>query len=111
MSGLAPGFVEIEANVYVGESGRGAFRLAAEHDVLLTQRLVLQPKLELSAYSEDDAERGIDAGLSDAEFGLRLRYEVRREIAPYLGVLWSWTETADEETSEFSAVAGLRIWF
>ena len=111
VAGLAPGFVELEANVYVGESGRGAFRLTAEHDVLLTQRLVLRPELELNAYTEDDAERGIGSGLSDAELGLRLRYEIRREIAPYLGVVWSWTETADEKTSEFAAVAGLRVWF
>jgi copper resistance protein B len=111
VAGLAPGFVEVEANVYLGESGRGALRLAVRRDVLLTQRLVLRPKLELNAFTEDDAERGIGSGLSDAEFGLRLRYEIRREIAPYLGVLWSWTETAGEETSEFTAVAGLRAWF
>jgi copper resistance protein B len=108
VSGLAPGFVEVQAQAYLGESGRAALRLAAERDVLLTQRLVLRPELELNAYTEDDAERGIDAGLSDAQFGLRLRYEIRREIAPYVGLLWSWT---DEESSEFSAVAGLRVWF
>ena len=93
------------------KAAAAALRLAAERDVLLTQRLVLRPELELNAYTEDDAERGIDAGLSDVEFGLRLRYEIRREIAPYLGLLWSWTESPDEESSEFSAVAGLRIWF
>ena len=112
VAGLAPGFIEVETSVYVGEDGRGAFRLAAERDVLLTQRLVLRPELELNAYTEDDAERDISSGLSDAELGLRLRYEIRREIAPYLGVMWSWAETAGgEDSSEFSAVAGLRVWF
>jgi copper resistance protein B len=119
MAGLAPGFIEVEASAYLGEGGRGAFRLSTERDILFTQRLALQPEIELNAYSEDDPERGIGAGLSDAELGLRLRYEIRREIAPYLGILWSWRfgETADlaeaagGESSEFSAVAGLRVWF
>ena len=74
---------------YVGDGGRTALRLSTEYDLLLTQRLVLQPERELNVYGRDDPERLIGAGLSDLELGLRLRYEFRREIAPYLGVSWS----------------------
>ncbi|HET7809971.1 MAG TPA: copper resistance protein B [Steroidobacteraceae bacterium] len=119
VAGLAPGFVETEAAVYLGEDGRSALRLKLERDCLFTQRLVLQPQLELDVYGKDDAEKLIGAGLSELSFGLRLRYEIRREIAPYVGLDWTWRfgETADlaeaagEEESGFTAVAGLRLWF
>ena len=119
VAGLAPGFVELEAMAYVGDGGRTALRLSTEYDLLLTQRLVLQPQLELDAYGEDDPERRVGAGVSDLEIGLRLRYEIRREIAPYLGVSWSkrFGQTADlaraagEETDEIAYVAGFRLWF
>jgi len=119
VSGLAPGFVELEAMAYIGDGGRTALRLSTEYDLLLTQRLVLQPQLELNAYGEDDPERTIGAGLSDLEIGLRLRYEFRREFAPYVGLSWAkkFGDTADfaraagEDDDDFSLVAGLRIWF
>ena len=105
--------------MYLGESGHGALRLTTERDFLLTQRLVLQPEFELEAYGSDDPERGLGSGLSQASLGLRLRYELRREIAPYFGLHWNWRfgatadfATADgEDADEFSAVAGLRVWF
>jgi copper resistance protein B len=79
----------------------------------------LQPQFELNAYGHDDPERLIGAGLSDLELGLRLRYELRREVAPYVGVSWlkRFGDTADlaraasEAVEEFSAVAGFRLWF
>ena len=119
IAGLAPGFVELEAMAYVGDGGRTALRLSTEYDLLLTQRLVLQPQLEVNAYGHDDPERLIGAGLSDIEIGLRLRYEIRREIAPYAGVSWSkrFGDSADlaraagMDTDEFSLVAGFRLWF
>jgi copper resistance protein B len=119
IAGLAPGFVELEAMAYVGDGGRTALRLATEYDLLLTQRLVLQPALEINAYGEDDPERLIGAGFSDLELGLRLRYEIRRELAPYLGVNWSkrfgdsadFARAAGEDPDEISFVAGLRAWF
>jgi len=118
-TGLAPGFIETEAGLYVGEDARTALRLKLERDFLFTQRLILQPELELDAYGKDDAERLIGAGLSEVSFGLRLRYELRREIAPYLGISWTWQlgDTADfaaaagEESSDFSVLAGIRAWF
>jgi copper resistance protein B len=119
VAGLAPGFIELDATAYVGDQGRAALRLSADYDLLLTQRLVLQPETEINFYSEEDPERLIGTGLSDLEIGLRLRYEFRREIAPYLGVSWSkrFGDSADlaraagEDADEISMVAGIRLWF
>lgn len=117
--GLAPYFVEIDAALYVAEEGRTALRLEAEYDVLITQRWILQPSFELAAYGKDDVENGIASGISDVELGLRLRYEIRREIAPYIGVQWErlFGGTADSARSagadadELLLVVGLRAWF
>ncbi len=119
VAGLAPGFFETEVIAYVGESGRTALRLATEVDVLVTQKLVLQPQLEVAAFGKDDPERMIGSGLSGAELSLRLRYDLTNQFAPYVGVGWEWSfgNTADlaraagEETSEFAVRAGVRAWF
>lgn len=119
VQGLAPYWFEVEALAYVGEEGRTAANFSAEYEMFLTQRLVLQPKLELKLYGKDDPANGIGSGFSDAELGLRLRYEIRREFAPYLGVVWSrkFGETADlapeqgNDADELQLVAGLRVWF
>lgn len=119
VQGLAPYKFEVAATAYVGESGRLAARAEAEYELLLSNRLILQPKLEANLYSRDDPENGIGQGLSDAAFGLRLRYEFRREFAPYIGYVWSrrFGETADiadqagGHRSEGQWVAGVRFWF
>lgn len=119
VQGLAPYWFEVEALVYAGEEGRTAASLSAEYEMFLTQRLVLQPKVELDIYGNDDVANGIGSGFSDAELGLRLRYEIRREFAPYIGVLWSrkFGETADlagaqgHDANDIQFVAGLRAWF
>lgn len=119
VQGVAPYFLEIDAAIYIGEQGRAAFRFSGEYDMLITQRLVLQPELELNAYSESDPENAIGSGLADVEVGLRLRYEVRREFAPYVGVHWErkFGGTADfaraegEDADEVAFVAGVRAWF
>ena len=100
--GLAPYRFNVQATAYAGEGGRTALRVETEYDMLLTNRLILQPRLELDAYAKDDPSRNIDSGIS-MELGLRLRYEIRREIAPYMGVTW--------DTHELQALGGLRIWF
>ena len=118
VAGLAPYFFTIEATAYVGDAGRTAARFRTEYELLFTQRLILQPEFELNAYGKDDPERHIGAGFSELQLGLRLRYEIRREFAPYLGVAWlrSLGKTADlmrdagEDTSVFQVVAGVRIW-
>ena len=119
MAGMAPGFVEIEAAAYYGEGGRSAFRLTTQRDLLLTQRLVLQPELELAAYGRDDPEKLVGAGLSDLKLGLRVRYEWRREFAPYVGVRWvghfgasaDLRRAAGEDPDELLWLAGVRAWF
>jgi copper resistance protein B len=115
IEGLAPQWFDVEAAIYLGEEGRTAFRADVSYDLLLTQRLVLQPQIEADVYGKDDPERGIGSGLSDIEAGLRLRYEVRRELAPYIGVHWvrRFGETADlaGDESDTRFVAGVRVWF
>jgi len=119
MQGLAPYWFEVDATAYVGEQGRLGFNLESEYELLLTQKLILQPRIEVDVYSEPDAARGLGAGVSDAAAGLRLRYEFKREIAPYIGVEWAgkfgatkdFARAAGEDTSETRFVAGLRFWF
>ena len=116
VEGLAPQWFDVEAAVYVGEESRTALRVDVSYDLLLTQRLVLQPQVEADVYGKDDPARRIGSGLSDIEAGLRLRYEVRREFAPYIGVHWvrRFGETADlagDDRSDTRFVAGVRVWF
>ena len=89
VQGLAPYWFEVQATAYVGPQGRTALRFEAEYELLLTQRLVLQPNVKASVYGKRDPERSIGAGLSDVEAGLRLRYEITRKFAPYIGVVWN----------------------
>lgn len=119
VQGLAPYWFEVEATAYVGESGRTHARLEVEYELLFTNRLVLQPLAELEIYGKSDPARGIGAGLSTAEMGLRLRYEFRREFAPYVGLTWSrkFGRTADlareagDEVGGARFVVGVRTWF
>lgn len=117
--GLSPYWFDVEATAYVGESGRTALRLETEYELLLTQRLILQPDVEVNFYGKNDPARGIGSGLSDIDVGLRLRYEVTRKFAPYVGVVWSrkFGKTADYARTDFGQVedtqlvAGVRLWF
>lgn len=119
LQGLAPYFFEIDTTLFIGESGRTALRLEAEYELLFTQRLILTPEVEVNLYGKNDADLGVGSGLSDIEAGLRLRYEIRREFAPYIGVNWnkSFSNTADfarsagEKTDDVQWVIGVRAWF
>ena len=119
MQGLAPYWFEIDATAYVSDQGRSALRLSAEYELLFTQKLILQPRIEVNFYGVKDEERDIGAGLSSMVSGLRLRYEIRREFAPYIGVDWSskFGETANLATAagvninDTNIVAGIRAWF
>jgi copper resistance protein B len=119
VQGLSPYWFELEATAYVGQSGRTAARLRAEYEWLLTQRLILQPEAEINVYGKDDRAARIGSGLSDVQFGLRLRYEIDRQFAPYVGVNWIRRvgATADFAREDFQPVldrqivAGVRIWF
>lgn len=118
IQGLAPYWFELSATAYVGQGGRTAARVEAEYEIVFTQRLILQPKVEVNAYGKDDPARGIGSGLSDASFGLRLRYEVRRRFAPYIGVEWQrrlgatadYARQGDKSASDRQFVVGIRIW-
>jgi len=117
--GLAPQWFEVSATAYLGEGGRAAARLGVEYSLLITNRLVLQPRLDLDWYGKDDLARGIGSGLSTGEAGLRLRYEFTRRFAPYLGVSRErgFGQTArlrrneSGHAGETRAVAGIRAWF
>ena len=119
VQGLAPYWFDIEATGYVGASGRTHARFEVEYELLFTNRLVLQPLFEVELVGKSDPERGVGAGLSTTDLGFRLRYEIRREFAPYLGITWNnkWGKTADfaeaagESTGGARFVTGLRLWF
>ncbi len=119
VQGLAPYFFEVDFAAFIGESGRTAVRLEAEYEVLFTQRLILTPEIEVNVYGKDDAATGVGSGLADLEVGLRLRYEIRREFAPYIGVNWTrmYGDTADfarlegEDINDTQFVVGIRAWF
>jgi len=117
--GLAPYKFEVAATAYLGQSGQTAARVEVEYETLLTNRLVLQPLVEAEINGRDDPRRGIGSGLSTVEAGLRLRYEVTRRFAPYVGVVHerAFGRTADFRNDDGHAardtriVAGARIWF
>jgi len=117
--GLAPYMFETEGAVFVSQKGDILGRLEGWYDEHLTQRLVLQPRVELNLSAQDVPENRYGSGLVDAELGLRLRYEIRREFAPYVGVSWERKtgRTADyaredgERVGGSSFVAGVRFWF
>jgi copper resistance protein B len=119
VQGLAPYWFEVEATAYVGASGRTHARFEVEYELLLTNRLIVQPLIEAEIVGKSDPERGVGSGLSMTDAGFRLRYEFRREVAPYVGVVWShkWGKTADfaeaagDDTGGARFVAGLRLWF
>ena len=119
IQGLAPYWFDVDATAYVGESGRTALRLKAGYDVLLTQKLILQPSTEWSFYGKADPEKSLGSGLTDASAGVRLRYEFSRQFAPYVGIQWShkfgstasMARTAGELARDTRWVAGVRFWF
>lgn len=117
--GMAPYRFEVSATAYIGESGQTAAHLGIEYEMLLTNRLILQPVVELDVSGKDDPQRHVGSGLSSAEAGLRLRYEINRRFAPYIGVVHerSFGGTADyrqeagEAARDTRFVAGVRLWF
>ena len=119
VQGLAPYWFDVQATGYVGADGRTQLRVDADYELLLTNRWILQPRFEAQLAGKADDERQTGAGLMTTDVGLRLRYEIRRELAPYAGVMWRnmWEGTADrtedagESTSGARFVAGLRFWW
>lgn len=106
IEGLAPYWFEVNASAFIGNGLSG--RLEAEYDQLLTQRWILQPRAEVNFSGSADEERGVRSGVNDVELGLRLRYEIRREFAPYIGVHWA---RRVGEGSDTALVLGVRAWY
>ena len=119
VQGIAPYWFEIDATAYIGNNGKTALRLGAEYEILLTQKLILQPSLGVDLFGKRDVARDIGRGFSSATAGLRLRYEISRQFAPYVGIEHraKFGETAElmraagERATETRWVAGARIWF
>jgi len=117
--GLAPYWLELEGAFFLSTCGDLLGRLEGYYDERITQRLVLQPRVELNFAAQDVSEDLIGTGLSEAEFGLRFRYEIRREIGPYIGVSWDRKvgRTADflrdtgKSPSATIFVLGVKCWF
>lgn len=106
--GLAPNWIETEATVFIGESGRTAFRLDVEYELMFTQRLYLVPEIEADFHGKDDPARRIGSGLSNVNLGLRLHYGLgqTKQFAPYIG--WNWNRKFGD-TADFSRAAGGRV--
>lgn len=119
LQGLAPYWWEVDAAAFLSTQGDLTARVEAEYDQRITQRLILQPRLEIDLSASDIPELEIGSGLSSVEAGLRLRYEFRKEFAPYVGVEWnrSFGDTADYiearggEVDDTRVVVGLKAWF
>ena len=119
VQGMAPYRFEVSATAYVGEGGQLAANVEAEYTLRITNRLILQPLVEVDIAAKDDPDYGVGRGISGIEAGLRLRYEVTRRFAPYIGVVHERAvgDTADlrraegEATRDTRVVAGVRVWF
>ncbi|MEP7221771.1 MAG: copper resistance protein B [Novosphingobium sp.] len=119
LEGLAPYWIEVEGQLLVSNKGEVHARLAASHDMRITQKLILQPDVEVNVAFQDVPALGIGGGIERIEAGARLRYQVTPELAPYLGVHWEGklggsaraARAAGERPSAVSAVAGVRFWF
>lgn len=118
-TGLAPYHFDTEAHLFASDDGDVSFRLREENDFLLSQKLILQPFLELNVFAQDVKALDVGSGLSNAEFGLQLRYEITRKFAPYIELSYDslYGGTADradakgEHTSDSTLTAGIRLMF
>src|SRR5215472_2185879 len=119
IQGLAPYFFDLEVTGFVSGEGHLAAKLEASYDLLITQRLILQPQIELNLYSKSDPARLVGAGFSDIDTGLRLRYEFSPKFAPYIGVVYQgkfgqtaiFARQAGESTGDLRFAFGVRVWF
>ncbi len=119
IQGLAPSFFDIEAALFLSNKGELMGRVEGTYDQRITQRLILQPRVEINAAAQNSRAIGIGSGLSDVEAGVRLRYDIRREFAPYVGVQYKrsfgatgrYLRDAGERRGGWSVLTGIRTWF
>lgn len=119
LQGLSRYRFDVEPALFLSHKGKLSARFTGTYDILLSQQLILQPRLETNVAAQKDAEISTGSGFNDLELGLRLRYEIRREFAPYIGVTWlesfgatrRFTVREGGDASTTAVVAGLRMWF
>lgn len=119
IEGLAPYWFELEGTLFLSDRGDVLARLEGYHDMRLTQRLLLQPRAELQLSAQDAPHDRLGSGLTNVELGLRLRYEIKREFAPYIGIAWErrfggtarYARADGEDVGGATFVAGVRLWF
>jgi copper resistance protein B len=119
VEGLSKYFFRVSATTYASDRGHFAARLVGSYDLLLTQRLILQPSVELNAYTKADPNRLIGSGFADLDAGFRLRYEINRKFAPYAGLSYEkkigqtahLAAAAGEKTDALRLALGVRAWF
>jgi copper resistance protein B len=112
-------FFQFAPTFYFSDRGRFAGRIVGSYDLLITNRLIAQPEFEMNFYSKRDPSRGIGSGFSELDTGLRIRYEVTRKFAPYIGFAYTGTfgETATFTREEGGIVHdprfvfGARVWY
>lgn len=119
IKGVAPYLIEVDASAFIGKSGRTALRLDAEYEYMFSQKLVLSPEVEINIFGKDDEATSTGKGLSNIDVGLRLRYELSREFAPYIGINWgkkygntaTFVGNEGEDIEDAQLVTGVRFWF
>jgi copper resistance protein B len=117
--GLARNFFDVEAELFLAEGSQSSLRIKGEYELFITQRLILSPELEIVSYGRSEPVRQIGSGLSEIEFDLRLRYEWKREVAPYIGLGWrrlagdtrAMARAEGDVVRDTTLFIGLRAWF
>ena len=119
VEGLAPYWFDVEATAFVSHRGDVSFRATSTYDMFVTQRLIFQPRAEVNVAVQEVSDFGVGSGLNDLGLSWRLRYELHRKFAPYLGLSWTrkfagaadMARDAGASVSDVSLVGGLRVWF
>jgi len=109
--GLAPYFIEVESAAFINENGNLLGRLNLGYELLLTQRLILQPRVEVNVAAWDIQNRGVKSGVTEFEAGMRLRYEIEREFAPYVGFDYVEEKSLLRQQNSVRFVVGMRFWY
>ncbi len=118
VQGLAVQFFSVEATAYVSSGGHFAAKLNASYDLPITNRVFLQPQAELNVYTKDDPGQGVGSGLGELDTGVRLRYEITRKFAPYVGAVYTkvfgptatFSRREGSPVSDLRFVFGIRVW-
>lgn len=119
IEGLVPEFFEFEATLYARDAGHYAARTVGSYDMFLTNRLIAQPEVEMNFYTKEDQSRAVGTGFSELDGGLRIRYEISRKFAPYIGFAYTGhfgetatlTRQAGDIVSDPRFVFGVRVWY